>query len=132
MTLMSLAPGARLGPYQILASIGAGGMGEVYRALDTKLDREVAIKVLPSDFSQDPERLAWFHREAKVLASLNHPNIAQLYSVEDRALIMELVNGQAPKGPLKLETALSYARQIAIALEAAHEKGIVVQSCVKI
>src|SRR5271155_5847710 len=122
---MALTSGTRLGPYEILAPIGAGGMGEVYRAHDTKLDRDVAIKVLPPSFAQDPERLARFHREAKVLASLNHPNIAQLYSVEDRALIMELVNGQAPKGPLNLDTALNYARQIAIALEAAHEKGIV-------
>src|SRR5271154_6476879 len=103
---MPLSAGTRLGPYEILARIGAGGMGEVYRARDTTLDREVAIKVLPPDFAQDPERLARFHREAKVLASLNHPNIAQLYSVEDRALIMELVDGQAPKGPLALETAL--------------------------
>jgi Tol biopolymer transport system component len=122
---MSLACGTRLGPYEILASIGAGGMGEVYRARDTKLDREVAIKVLPTALAQDPERLARFEREAKVLASLNHPNIAQIYGVEDRALIMELIHGEAPKGALPLETALHYARQIAEALEAAHEKGIV-------
>ena len=122
---MPLAPGTRLGPYEILAAIGAGGMGEVYRARDTKLDREVAIKVLPAALAQDPERLLRFEREAKVLASLNHPNIAQIYGVEDRALIMELVDGEAPKGPLPLETALHYARQIAEALEAAHEKGIV-------
>src|SRR5271167_598719 len=122
---MPLAPGTRLGPYEIFAAIGAGGMGEVYRARDTKLDREVAVKVLPAALAQDPERLLRFEREAKVLASLKHPNIAQIYGVEDRALIMELVDGEAPKGPLPLETALNYARQIAEALEAAHEKGIV-------
>jgi len=122
---MSMAPGTRLGHYEILAPIGAGGMGEVYRARDTTLDREVAIKVLPAALAQDPERLARFKREAKVLASLNHPNIAQIYSVEDRALVMELVAGESPKGPLPLDTALNYARQIAAALEAAHEKGII-------
>jgi Tol biopolymer transport system component len=122
---MSLAPGTRLGPYEILAPIGAGGMGEVYRARDTTLDREVAIKVLPAALAQDPERLARFKREAKVLASLNHPNIAQIYSVEDRALVMELVAGESPNGPLPLDTALNHARQIAVALEAAHEKGII-------
>jgi serine/threonine protein kinase len=122
---MALAAGTRLGPYEILAPIGAGGMGEVYRARDTKLDRDVAIKVLPPDFAQDPERLARFEREAKVLASLNHPNIAQIYGIEDRALVMELVDGAIVQGPLPLETALNYARQIADALEAAHEKGII-------
>ena len=122
---MPLSNGTRLGPYEILAPIGAGGMGEVYRARDTKLDREVAIKVLPPSFAQDPERLARFEREAKVLAALNHPNIAQIYGVEDRALVMELVPGESIKGPLPLETALNYAKQIAEALEAAHEKGIV-------
>jgi serine/threonine protein kinase len=122
---MPLSVGDRLGPYEILAPIGAGGMGEVYRAGDTKLDRDVAIKVLPASFAQDPERLARFEREAKVLASLNHPNIAQIYGIEDRALVMELVPGESLKGPLSLETALSYARQIADALEAAHEKNII-------
>jgi len=121
---MTLTPGNRLGPYEILAPIGAGGMGEVYRARDTKLDREVAIKVLPAALAQDPERLARFEREAKVLAALNHSNIAQIYGVEDRALVMELVPGESLKGPLPLETALNYAKQIADALEAAHEKGI--------
>src|SRR5271169_1534222 len=120
-----MTPGDKLGPYEILAPLGAGGMGEVYRARDTKLDREVAIKVLPPALAQDPERLARFEREAKVLASLNHPNIAQIYGVEDRALIMELVQGETLKGPLPLETALNYAKQIADALEAAHDKGIV-------
>jgi serine/threonine protein kinase len=122
---MPIAPGTRLGPYEIVASLGAGGMGEVYRAKDTKLDREVAIKVLPDALAQDRERLARFEREAKVLASLNHPNIAQIYGIEERALVMELVPGETLKGPLPLAVALDYARQIAEALEAAHEKGIV-------
>ena len=122
---MSLSVGTRLGPYEILAPIGAGGMGEVYRARDTKLDRDVAIKVLPAALAQDPERLARFEREAKVLASLNHPNIAQIYGIEDRALVMELVDGQTLQGPIPLDTALNYARQIADALEAAHEKNII-------
>ena len=100
-------------------------MGEVYRARDTKLDRGVAIKVLPSAVAQDPERLARFEREAKVLAALNHPNIAQIYGVEQGALVMELVDGENLSGPVPLDTALDYARQIADALEAAHEKGIV-------
>jgi Tol biopolymer transport system component len=99
-------------------------MGEVYRARDTKLEREVAVKVLPAALAQDPERLARFEREAKVLAALNHPNIAQIYGLEQRALVMELVEGETLKGPLPIETALNYARQIADALEAAHEKGI--------
>jgi serine/threonine-protein kinase len=126
---MSIAPGARLGPYEILAPLGAGGMGEVYRGRDTKLDREIAIKILPEAVAGDPERLARFEREAKVLASLNHPNVAQIYGVVEsdkvRALVMELVPGGPVKGPLPLDTALDYARQIASALEAAHEKGIV-------
>jgi Tol biopolymer transport system component len=131
---MSLSVGDRLGLYEILAPLGKGGMGEVYRARDTKLDREVAIKVLPAELAQNAERLARFEREAKVLAALNHPNIAQVYGVfesndaESRsggALVMELVPGQTLKGPLPLPTALNYARQIAEALEAAHEKGIV-------
>lgn len=126
---MALTAGTRLGPYEILAPLGAGGMGEVYRARDTKLDRDVAIKVLPPSFAQDPERLARFEREARVLASLNHPNIATIYGVEEwsggRALVMELVPGESLKGPLPLDTALNYARQIADALEAAHDKGIV-------
>src|SRR5271170_3335715 len=122
---MPHSTGTRLGPYEILAPLGAGGMGEVYKARDIKLDRDVAIKVLPASFAQDPERLARFEREAKVLASLNHPNIAQIYGIEDRALVMELVPGQSLKGPLPLETALNYAKQIADALEAAHEKNII-------
>ena len=86
-----LAAGVKLGPYEILAPIGAGGMGEVYRARDTKLKRDVALKVLPEAFARDPERMARFQREAEVLASLNHPNIAAIHGVEDRALVMELV-----------------------------------------
>jgi eukaryotic-like serine/threonine-protein kinase len=121
--------GDRLGPYEVLAPIGAGGMGEVYRAHDSKLDRDVAIKVLPSALAQDAERLARFEREAKILASLNHPNIAAIYGVEEsgsvRALVIELVPGESLKGPLPLETALNYAKQIADALEAAHDKSIV-------
>jgi Protein kinase domain len=122
---MALTAGTRLGLYEILAPIGAGGMGEVYRARDTKLDREVAIKVLPAALAQDPERLARFEREAKVLAALNHTNIAQIYGIEDRALIIELVDGETLHGPLSFETALNYAHQIADALEAAHEKNII-------
>jgi serine/threonine-protein kinase len=121
---MALAAGTKLGPYEILTPIGAGGMGEVYRAKDTKLKREVALKVLPDGFATDPERMARFQREAEVLASLNHPNIAQIYGVEERALVMELVEGKTLAGPLPLDTTLNYALQIADALEAAHEKGI--------
>jgi serine/threonine protein kinase len=124
-----IAAGTLMGPYRMEGPLGAGGMGEVYRARDTKLDREVAIKVLPSALSQDPERLARFGREAKVLASLNHHNIAQIYGIEEssgiRALVMELVPGKTLQGPLPMATALDYARQIADALEAAHEKGII-------
>ena len=108
-----------------LPQLGEGGMGEVYRATDTKLNRDVAIKVLPKSFAQDPDRMARFTREARVLASLNHPNIASIYGVEQNALVMELVEGEDLKGPLPVETAVNYARQIAAGLEAAHEKGIV-------
>lgn len=122
---MSLAIGSRLGPYEIVAPLGAGGMGEVYRARDSKLNRDVAIKVLPPAFAEDPERMARFEREAQVLAALNHPNIAQIYGIEQGALIMELVEGEDLHGPVPIETALDYARQIAAGLEAAHEKGII-------
>lgn len=111
--------------YRISAKLGEGGMGTVYRATDTKLDRDVAIKVLPDAFADDLNRMSRFTREAKVLASLNHPNIAAIYGVEDRALVMELVMGQDLRGPLAVDTVLNYARQIAGALDAAHEKGIV-------
>ncbi|PYU97945.1 MAG: hypothetical protein DMG10_29570 [Acidobacteria bacterium] len=90
--------GRRIGSYQILSLLGEGGMGAVYRADDTKLKRDVALKILPEAFTHDPGRMARFQREAEVLASLNHPNIAQIYGVEDRALVMELVEGESPKG----------------------------------
>jgi Tol biopolymer transport system component len=122
---MSLAPGTRLGSCEILASIGAGGMGEVYHARDTKLKREVALKVLPEAVANDPDRMARFQREAEVLASLNHPNIAAIYGVEERALVMELVEGVEPRGPLPFDEAWHIASQIAVALEYAHDRGIV-------
>jgi serine/threonine-protein kinase len=100
-------------------------MGEVYRALDTRLKRDVAIKILPEAFARDPERMARFQREAEVSASLNHPNIGAIYGVEDCALLMELVEGETLAGPMPLETALDYARQIADALEYTHERGVV-------
>jgi serine/threonine protein kinase len=108
---MPLSVGDKLGPFEILAPIGAGGMGEVYRARDTKLDRDVAIKVLPNLLANDPERLARFEREAKVLAALNHPNIAQIYGLEQRALVMELVPGETLKGPLPLGAAKGSRRR---------------------
>src|SRR6266481_6736245 len=109
---MPLSAGTRLGPYEILAPIGAGGMGEVYRARDTKLDRHVAIKVLPTALAQNPDRLARFEREAKVLAALNHPNIAIIHGLEDRAIVMELVEGptladRLEKGALPLNETLA-------------------------
>jgi Tol biopolymer transport system component/predicted Ser/Thr protein kinase len=127
---MPLALGERLGPYEIRALIGAGGMGEVYRARDTKLDRGVAIKVLPAALAHHPDRLARFEREAKVLAALNHPNIAVIYGLEDNAIVMELVEGptladRISAGTIPLEESLKIAAQIAEALEAAHEKGVV-------
>jgi len=109
---MALAAGAKLGPYEILAPLGAGGMGEVYRARDAKLKRDVALKVLPEAFARDPERMARFQREAEVLASLNHPNIAHIYGVEERALVMELVEGESPKGPMPFDEAWRIASQI--------------------
>jgi serine/threonine protein kinase/Tol biopolymer transport system component len=126
--------GARIGVYEILSPLGSGGMGEVYLARDTRLDRQVAIKFLPEAFARDPERLARFEREARVLASLNHPHIAQIYGLEDSgpslALVMELVEGptlaeRIAGGPLPLDEALAVARQLAAALEAAHEQGII-------
>jgi Tol biopolymer transport system component/predicted Ser/Thr protein kinase len=120
-----MTPRQAIAHYTITSKLGEGGMGTVYRATDTKLNREVAIKVLPDAFAADPDRLARFTREAQVLASLNHPNIASIYGVEDRALVMELVEGEPLKGPLPWEAALDCARQIADALEYAHDKGIV-------
>jgi eukaryotic-like serine/threonine-protein kinase len=131
---MSLAAGTRLGPYEILSVLGAGGMGEVYRARDTKLHRDVALKVLPDSFANDPDRLARFQREAQVLASLNHPNIAHIHGLEEsngvRALVMELVEGEdlaqrLTRGAIPIDEALPIAKQVAEALEAAHEQGIV-------
>ncbi len=126
--------GQTLGHYRIIEKIGAGGMGEVYRARDTKLDRDVALKVLPEAFTSDPDRLARFEREAKVLASLNHPNIGHIYGLEEadgvKALVLELVEGptladRIAQGPIPLDEALPIAKQIAEALEAAHEQGII-------
>src|SRR5437660_3354559 len=116
--------------YRITAKLGAGGMGEVYRATDTKLGRDVALKILPEAFAADAERIARFTREAQVLAALNHPNIAAIYGVEDRALVMELVEGETlaeriAAGLIPLDEALPVALQIAEALEYAHERGIV-------
>ena len=127
---MALAPGARIGPYEVVSAIGAGGMGEVYRATDSNLKRQVAIKVLPASVAADAERLARFQREAEVLAALNHPHIAHIYAVEDRALVMELVEGPTladviVRGPLPIDETIAVARQIADALEAAHEVGII-------
>src|SRR5215467_8967119 len=111
--------------YRITVKLGEGGMGEVYRATDTKLDRDVAIKILPESFAQDAGRMARFEREAKVLASLNHPNIAAIYGVEERALVIELVEGESPKGPMPFEEAWKIGLQIADALEYAHERGVI-------
>jgi serine/threonine-protein kinase len=131
---MPLSPGSKLGPYEIVAPLGTGGMGEVYRARDKRLDRDVALKVLPEAFASDAQRMVRFEREAKVLASLNHPNIAVLYGFEEsdkaRALVMELVAGpmlaeRIKQGPVALEEALPIAKQMAEALEYAHERGII-------
>ena len=147
---MSLTPGTRIGPYEVTGSLGAGGMGEVYRASDTRLDRDVALKVLPDAFAADPDRLARFEREAKILASLNHPNIGGIHGlvesdpstrsagsgstssgqVASRALVLELVEGptladRIASGPLSLNEALAIAKQIAAALEAAHDAGVI-------
>ena len=131
---MTLPTGVRLGSYEILAAVGAGGMGEVYLSRDFRLGRDVAIKVLPQAFAADAERMARFDREAKLLAALNHPNIASIYGIEDtestRALVMEYVAGptladRLRSGPIPVDEALPIARQIADALEYAHERGIV-------
>ena len=131
---MLVAPGTRLGVYDITAQIGEGGMGQVYRATDTKLKRQVAIKILPPSLAADAERLARFQREAEMLASLNHPHIAAIYGLEESAaataLVMELIEGddlsqRIARGAIPLDEALPIAKQIADALEAAHEKGII-------
>jgi serine/threonine-protein kinase len=131
---MSLSLGTKLGCYEIISPLGAGGMGEVYRARDTRLGREVALKVLPTAFASDPERMARFQREAQVLASLNHPRIGAIYGFEDsngvRALVMELIEGptladRIARGPIPIDEALPLAREIGEALEAAHDRGIV-------
>src|SRR5436190_17128851 len=131
---MPLPAGTRFGAYEILSALGAGGMGEVYRARDTKLGRSVAIKILPDTLAADPERIARFEREAKMLAALNHPHIAALYGMEESGgrhfLVMELVEGETlaerlRRGAMPVEEALTIAHQILEALEAAHEKWIV-------
>src|ERR1019366_7662130 len=131
---MPLSPGDKLGHYQVLSLLGVGGMGEVYRANDTRLDRQVAIKVLPDALARDPERLARFEREAKVLASLDHTNIGHIYglvdSTDSRGLVLALIEGptladQIAIGPLPLEDALRIAAQICDALEYAHDRGVV-------
>lgn len=122
---MPLSPGDKLGPYEILALIGAGGMGEVYGARDNKLHREIAIKVLPASLSNDAQYMARFEREAQMLAALNHPNIATVYGIEQGALVMELVDGADLKGPMTVDEAVAIAKQIATGLEAAHERGII-------
>src|SRR5712692_10365881 len=132
--MTTIAIGMQLGSHQITALLGRGGMGEVYRARDTKLRREVAIKILPDEFSRDPDRVSRFQREAEVLASLNHPNIAAIYDVQEaegsRFLVLELVEGETLQerlkhGPIPMNEALPIAKQIAEALEAAHERGII-------
>src|SRR5690348_4501597 len=120
-----MTPHSKIAHYTLTSKLGEGGMGAVYRATDTKLNREVAVKVLPSAFAGDAARMARFEREAQLLASLNHPNIAAIYGIEEGAIVMELVEGSDLKGPLPLETAVAYARQIATGLEAAHEKGVI-------
>src|SRR5437762_1547264 len=120
-----MSPQQTIAHYRITAKLGEGGMGEVWRATDTKLGRDVALKILPEAFANDADRMARFQREAQVLASLNHPNIAAIYGVEQGAIVMELVEGADLRGPVPVETALQYARQIAAGLEAAHEKGII-------
>ena len=122
---MPLVSGEQIGQYKILSLIGAGGMGEVYRAADTQLKRDVALKVLLPEFARDPERYTRFQREAEVLASLHHPNIATVYGLAENALVMELVEGQTLPCPLPLDTAIAYAKQIAEALEYAHDRAVI-------
>src|SRR5262250_1131678 len=131
---MAFTTGTRIGPYEITSPLGEGGMGVVYRAHDTKLGRDVAIKALPDAFASDSDRLQRFQREAQVLASLNHPNIAHIYGLEEsdktRCIVMELVEGETlqeriKRGPIPIDEALPIGKQIAEALEAAHEKGVI-------
>ena len=131
---MPLAPGTQIGPYEVTGALGAGGMGEVYRAHDSRLKRDVALKLLPESFATDPERLARFQWEAEVLASLNHPHIAGILGLEEtdgtKALVLELVEGETladriARGPIPVDEALPLAKQIAEALEAAHEHGVI-------
>src|SRR5438093_2247945 len=137
---MALSAGTRLGPYEVQSAFGAAGRGEVYRARDTRLRRDVAIKILPETFAADPDRIARFQREAELLAALNHPNVACVYGVEESpavspghttfAIVLELVEGETlgeriARGTIDLDEALSIARQIADALEAAHDRGVV-------
>jgi eukaryotic-like serine/threonine-protein kinase len=131
---LAFTPGARLGVYEVTAQIGEGGMGQVYRARDSKLNRDVALKILPDAFASDPDRLARLTREAQTLASLNHPNIAHIHGLEEsggvRALVMELVEGEdlsqrIARGAIPLDEALPIAKQVAEALEAAHEQGVI-------
>src|SRR5436190_6635647 len=112
-----MSPQTNIAHYRLTTKLGEGGMGAVYRAIDTKLNREVAIKILPDVFAQDPDRLTRFTREAQVLASLNHPNIAAIYGVEERALVMELVEGQTLAGPMAEDRALPLIQQLIDALE---------------
>src|SRR5438477_5150497 len=126
---MSISPGSRIGPYEVTSPLGEGGMGVVYRARDTKLQRDVALKFLPDHFASDPDRLSRFQREAQVLASLNHPNIAQIYGFESGCIVMELVEGETlaervARGPIPIDETIALASQVADALEAAHERGI--------
>jgi serine/threonine protein kinase len=131
---MALSSGTRLGAYEVVALLGSGGMGEVYRAQDTKLGRDVALKIVSATFSHDPERLARFQREAQLLAALNHPHIGAIYGVDEAQgshfLVLELVEGETlaerlARGRLPLDEAVAIARQVVEALEAAHEKGII-------
>jgi serine/threonine protein kinase len=125
--------GSRIAAFEVVSLIGQGGMGEVYRATDTKLGRDVALKILPASFTTDPERVARFRREAQVLASLNHPHIGQIYGLEEsngtQFLVLELIDGESldgriARGPIPVEESFDIAKQIAEALEAAHEKGL--------
>src|SRR5712691_6604076 len=127
---MTLAPGARLGPYEVIAPIGTGGMGEVFKARDTRLDRSVAIKVLPAEFGQNAQLRLRFEREAKTISQLDHPHICTLFDVGDDYLVMEYLEGETlaerlPRGPLPLTDVLKFGTQIAEALDRAHRAGIV-------